>query len=244
MATEPVMAMAMADASPHSGTPQAGIRRVGNERDEDEMSDEQSDIDALRREVQSLRRDTSGERRLRGRIASALAGVSLVALPVVAYTAFNKPVADFQPSTPISSADVNSLFDDIYAGLNTLEQRHQTCAAGTTRIGDQCVDDTGQVGTWAQATGLCNAAGKTVCSVETLQVCDLVNPAGTDCTSLTDAPAGTTTWTSTSVAGAGQVASAFQVAFAGDGTLVVDDVTGGGIARNYLCCSTVLPPPA
>jgi hypothetical protein len=58
------------------------------------------------------------------------AGLVALCLPALAWT-YAKPHPDFEPGTPISSAQVNETVDDVYAALNTLDAETARVAAQT-----------------------------------------------------------------------------------------------------------------
>lgn len=58
------------------------------------------------------------------------AGLFALCLPALAWT-YAKPHPDFEPGTPISSAQVNETVDDVYAALNTLDAETARVVAQT-----------------------------------------------------------------------------------------------------------------
>jgi hypothetical protein len=72
-----------------------------------------------------------------------------------------------------------------------------TCPPGSTPIGIWCVDDFRRsVQNFAGATETCDAEARTICPVEAMMACDLLNPTTSNCRIDTDTP-GTRLWTST-----------------------------------------------
>lgn len=65
------------------------------------------------------------------------------------------------------------------------------CIAGFTRVGEHCIEDTMGGGppagiNWEAATAACHSEGSFLCPVRTIVACDLLQPANTACTTVTD----------------------------------------------------------
>ncbi len=76
-------------------------------------------IEELERKLAAMQRKLA-RRNGRGAWWAVAAGVLALGLPMLAWT-YAKPHPDFEPGSPISSAQVNETVDDIYAALNTLD---------------------------------------------------------------------------------------------------------------------------
>ena len=86
-------------------------------------------MEALERKVEILQRRLA--RRSAGtRWASAVALLVAVGTPMLAWT-YTRPHPAFQPGTPISSAQINDTFDDVYEALNTLDAENARVDAQT-----------------------------------------------------------------------------------------------------------------
>lgn len=86
-------------------------------------------LEELERKVSTLQRKL-GRRTAAGRWASGVALVVAVGTPMLAWT-YTRPHAAFEPGTPISSAQINDTFDDVYEALNTLDTENARVAAHT-----------------------------------------------------------------------------------------------------------------
>jgi hypothetical protein len=76
-------------------------------------------IEELERGLAAVQRKLA-RRDTRGAWWAAAAGVLALGVPLLAWT-YAKPHPDFEPGTPISSAQVNETVDDVYTALNTLD---------------------------------------------------------------------------------------------------------------------------
>ncbi|TNE90432.1 MAG: hypothetical protein EP330_08025 [Deltaproteobacteria bacterium] len=63
----------------------------------------------------------------------------------------------------------------------------RSCPSGTSRVGAWCIENTEQANmTWESANSACWAKGMMLCPLQALQACDTRQPAGSQCTSVTD----------------------------------------------------------
>jgi hypothetical protein len=203
--------------------------------DNDRIQECEDKIEALQSELIKQRRLEHKNRWTRRIRWTAFLGVLVV--PVVAWTAFTKPHADFTAGTPISSSDVNDTIDDIYDSLNYFGN----CPAGTSQVGHWCIDDVaGNQAAYGAAISDCHSEGKSLCSFDAIMSCDYIQPAGSACTDLTDT-GGATVWTS---ANATVDATDFRnTIVVYNGTNVMEVEVGDAGPHQYLCCSPVIPIP-